>query len=91
MALLLIYGLWRGICCPWFQRSVCYLGRRTLALYVVSSYLNFELLIPVTSDFPPNYGLNLLEAAVVLLLAVGITWLLERFRWSRIVYLGRGA
>lgn len=91
LALLLIYGLWRGIRCPWFQRSVCYLGRRTLALYVVSSYLNFELLIPVTAGFPPNYGLNLLEAAVVLLLAVGITWLLERFRWSRIVYLGRGA
>lgn len=89
-ALILAYGLWRlcqgGLC---FVRHIfLFLGKRTLGIYIISSYLNYELLIPVTENYSAHYAINFLESAVILFVATGITFLLERFRYSRLALLG---
>lgn len=70
------------------RRVVLWLGKRTLGLYVLSSYLNIQLLAPVSAAWPSLHALNVLEAAAILALSALLVRLLEGWRWSGEVLLG---
>lgn len=91
LVLLSIYAVWKfwPNQLSWLRRCFLYMGRRTLGLYVISSYLNFEILFRVSRNFSLHYSVTLLEAVAMLALSAGIVAILERFRWSRFLYLGR--
>lgn len=72
----------------WVQKMFISLGKNTLGLYVVSTYLNQEILLRVTGFVRPHHGLNFLAASMILLLAMGIVAVLHKFRWTRELYLG---
>ncbi len=90
MVLLTLYGSWRFLenVLPWVNKMFLFLGRRTTGIYVISTYLNFELLIRVSESFSPNPGINLFEAFVILAFSVAFTVILERIGILRFALLG---
>lgn len=86
--LYLLWGAWK-IAPDWFRRTTLWLGKRTLGLYVVSVYLDVQLLTAVSREWTPSYLCNVLETIVILALSALTVYLLEGWRWTRRAFLGR--
>ena len=86
--LYLLWGAWK-IAPDWLRRPALWLGKRTLGLYVVSVYLDVQLLTAVSREWTPSYLCNVLETVVILALSALIVYLLEGWHWTRQIFLGR--
>ena len=91
LTLLLVYPLWK-FChahLPTMNRIVCFWGKQSAGIYIISTYLNFEILIRLCQAFSPSYLTHLLLSACVLAVCSGIVLVLERTRMTRLLALGR--
>lgn len=71
----------------WFQRCCRFIGSRTLGIYILSTYLNV-VLIRLTVNMQLHYGWTIIETIVIMLIALGITYGLEKNKISRVILLG---
>lgn len=75
-ALLGLRGKW-----DYGAQLLAYLGRRGLGIYIISGYLVLHVVHPITVDWEPQYGVNLAETALVLLVSVAIVEAMRRMKW----------
>lgn len=64
------------------------IGRRSLGIYIISSYINVLVLMKLTSDLSPGHFTNLLEAIIIVIICYCLTILLEKNKWIRKLLLG---
>ncbi|MDE6621725.1 MAG: hypothetical protein K2K74_14815 [Lachnospiraceae bacterium] len=77
--------VWRGLlglCQKWDYgvRVLAYLGRRGLGIYIISGILVLHVVHPVTADWEPQYGVNVAETLIVLLVSSAIVEVMRRIR-----------
>lgn len=64
------------------------LGKKSLGIYIISSYINVLLLMKLTSSFSPSHLTNLVEAIIIMVICYYLTKLLEQNKWVRKLFLG---
>ena len=70
-------------------KLLCYIGRQTLGIYLISNILVSVFLPKITSGLPGViYSIAICETGLGLLISLGINWLLQRNRISNTIFLG---
>ena len=64
------------------------IGKKSLGIYIISSYINVLILMKLVSDFCPSYLTNLVEAIIIMVICYCLTILLEQNKWIRQLFLG---
>lgn len=91
LALLVMHSVWR-IChdrLAKMNKAICFFGKNSAGIYIISTYLNFEVLVRVCRNFSPNYLVHLLLSVCILAVCSGAVWALEHFRITRLLALGK--
>lgn len=83
---------YEGVIKPYRNSKLCiivfWIGRKTLPIYMIQMVI-FELfMLAITGSFKHNLMINAVETIVVLLITVGFTWILEKNKFTRMVFLG---
>lgn len=61
--------------------ALAYFGRRGFGIYIISSILVPHAVHPLTADWQPNYGLNVVETVAVLLVSAVVVEALRRVKY----------
>lgn len=72
----------------WLQKCCCFVGSRTLGVYILNTFFNI-ILAKLTVNMQLNYGWALVETIVIVLVALVITYVLEKTKITRRLLLGR--
>lgn len=71
----------------YIQKAWTVIGARTMGVYILSCYLNI-VLEHLTANFTLNYLWTLIETILITVIALGISYILERFTLTRKLLLG---
>ena len=91
LALLVMYPVWR-VCrtrLTILNKAVCFFGKESAGIYIIGTYLNFEILVRLCRAFSPSYPVHLLLSICVLAVSSGVILVLESTRITRLLALGK--
>lgn len=84
----LVYGVYR-LNCKYIARVLAYVGKETMAIYIVSSYINSLVLMRLTASVGEyNYWLILLETVCIILACLCFSFVCRKIPFMAKLFLG---
>lgn len=73
-----------------FTYFVAFLGRISIGIYIINSYMNSYITIKITKNFLPNYVIWIIETIVSIIIYITIIKVIQKFpRLDSLLFGGR--